>query len=110
MEKRTKKDEYKESLFDKRTYVNGETAIKPYWYLRNGVLHIRYNVDRCVKLTPSEIARLKVELTANSQDKQAILEKAWNLFTQFMGRDIIQDGIAELEKKIKELKENGCKD
>ena len=106
---KTKKEMYNESLFDKRTYINGETAIKPYYYFRNGSLHVRYTVDRCMKLTSNEVAKLKVDLTASPADKQSILEKAWNFFSLAVEREIILDGIADLEKQIKEFK-NGHKD
>ena len=104
MENRMKKDMYSSSLVDLRTYVNGETAMKPYYYFRNGLLHIRYNVDRCIELTPSEIAKLKVDLTSSGRDKQEVLADAWNFFTTCVEKPIIKDGIAELEKRIKEYK------
>lgn len=106
--KKTKKDIYNESLYDKRTYINGEIAIKPYYYLRNGLLHVRYTVDRCVELSSTEVAKLKVDLTANPADKQEVLARAWNFFTVTVGKAIIMDGIAELEKRIKGFK-NGYK-
>ena len=101
MENRIKKDMYNASPVDLRTYVNGETAMKPYYYFRNGLLHIRYNVDRCIELTPSESAKLKVELTSSSNDKQEVLAKAWNFFTTCVEKPVIQDGIAEVEKRLK---------
>lgn len=106
--KKTKKELYNESLFDLRTYVNGETAIKPYWYFRNGLLHVRYTVDRCVRLSDAEVAELKLQLTASPAEKQDILEKAWKFYTDYVQKTIINDGIAEIEKQIKELK-NGFK-
>lgn len=105
---KTRKEMYDESLFDKRTYINGETAIKPYYYFRNGSLHVRYTVDRCMKLSSSEVAKLKDALTASPAYKQSILKKAWNFFSVTVGREIIHDGIAELERQIKEFK-NGHK-
>lgn len=103
---RTKKDLYNESIIDLRTKVeigeDVETAMKPYYYFRNGLLHIRYTVDRCIELTPSETAKLKVDLTTSGKDKQEILAEAWNFFTTCVEKPIIRDGIAELEKKIKE--------
>lgn len=104
-EKKTKKQIYDESLFDLRTYVNGETAIKPYYYLRNGLLHVRYTVDRCVELSSTEIAQVKLDLTASPADKQGVLAKAWNFFTVTVGKAIIMDGIAELENRIKGSKD-----
>lgn len=106
-EKRTKKDEYNESLYDLRTYINGEIAIKPYYYLRNGLLHVRYTVDRCVELTSTEEAKAKVDITLKPEEKQNILAKLWTLISKQVGRPIIMDGIAELEKRIKGYKENG---
>lgn len=107
MENRMKKDMYNSSPIDLRTHINGETAIKPYYYFRNGLLHVRYGVDRCVELSPSEIAKLKVDMTTSGKDKQQILADAWNFFTTCVEKPIIKDGIVELEKRIKEYKENG---
>ena len=86
-----------------------ETAIKPFLFIKGNELHVRYTVDRCMKLTSSEVARLKDELTASPAHKQSILEKAWNFFSVTVGKAIIHDGIAELEKQIKEFKD-GHKD
>lgn len=104
MEKRTKKDEYNESLFDKRTYINGETAMKPYYYYRNGTLHVRYNVDRCIELSETESEALKKQMSENPVDKQGVLENAWSFFSMTVGKPVIHDGIQYLENKIKELK------
>ena len=103
-----KKDMYNNSILDLRTHICGETAIKPYYYMRNALLHVRYTVDRCVELTPSEVAKLKVDITANPEKKQQILEEMWSFLTLSVERKIIHDGIAELEKRIKEY-ENGLK-
>lgn len=91
-------------LNDKRVYVNGETAIKPYWYVRNGLLHIRYTVDRCIELSGWENERIKSEIT-DSTDKQKILEKHWKTLTDYVGKPIIMDGIAEIDRRIEKLKE-----
>lgn len=107
--KKTKKDIYNESLYDQRTYINGETAIKPYYYLRNGKLHVRYTVDRCVELSDSEVSMIKDDLTKNPADKQNILSKAWNFVIVCLQKTIIMDGIAELEKQIKGFKNGGHK-
>lgn len=104
MEKRTKKDEYNESILDKRTYINGETAMKPYYYYRNGTLHVRYNVDRCIELSETESEALKKQMSENPADKQGVLEKAWSFFSMTAGKPVIHDGIKHLENKIKELK------
>ena len=107
MFKKTKKDIYNESLYDKRTYINGETAIKPYYYLRNGKLHVRYTVDRCIELSHNEVEMLKREMTENPSDKQGVLAKNWNFLTVAVGKPIIMDGIAELDKQIKGFKNGG---
>lgn len=107
MEKKTRKEMYDESLFDLRTHINGETAIRPYYYFRNGTLHVRYAVDRCMKLTPSESNNLKAEMTLNPSDKQGVLEKAWKFYSDMVGKEVIFDGIAELEKQIMEYRKNG---
>ena len=98
----TKKDVYDNSILDLRTHICGETAIKPYYYMRNGLLHVRYTVDRCVELTPAEVTKLKVDITANPENKQKILEEMWNFLTVSVERKIIHDGIAEMERRIKE--------
>ena len=104
----TKKDTYNENpLVDMRTHINGETAIKPYYYLRCGVIHARYNVDRAMELSPSEVAKLKVEMTTG--DKQEVLAKAWNMFEKTVERPIIQDGIAFIDRRLKGA-ESGRKD
>lgn len=107
--RKTKKDMYREGIIDVRTYINGETAIKPYYYLRNGLLHVRYTVDRCMELSSVEATRVKMDLADRPYDKQGVLEKAWNFYSNTVGKDIIMDGIAELEKRMKEYKENGYK-
>ena len=108
----TKKDIYDSSPIDLRTHVkigdDDEIAMKPYYYFRNGYLHIRYKVDRCIKLSDAEAMRVKVSI-ASTYDKQTALAKAWNFFSTCLKRPIIRDGIAEVERRIKELEENGRK-
>ena len=110
MENRIKKDMYNASPVDMRTHVkigeDDEIAVKPYYYFRNGRLHIRYNVDRCVVLSNAESAQLKVSL-ASTFDKQTVLAKAWNFLTTCVKKEIIRDGIAEAEKVMKEYKPDG---
>lgn len=85
------------------TIINGETAIKPYYYMRNGVLHARYTVDRAVELSESEEKEIKERITLAPYNKQDILSKSWNLLTVYVGKPIIFDGIKAGEEKMKEL-------
>lgn len=101
----TKKDTYNENpLLDMRTHINGETAIKPYYYLRCGVLHARYTVDRATELTSTEVAKLKVDMATGG--KQEVLGKAWNFFEYTVGKPIIEDGIAYVDKRLKGAEKN----
>lgn len=102
----TKKELYDSSLYDMRTHVkvgeDDEIAIKPYYYLRNRLLHIRYTVDRCVELSEAEATEVKISL-ASIYDKQTALAKAWKFFTGNVEKPIIRDGVAEMERRIKEF-------
>lgn len=86
------------------TIVNGETAIKPYYYMRNGLLHVRYTVDRCVELSESEEKRIKEELAEEPFNKQAIFSRQWNFLTQYVGKAVHHDGIALCSERIKASK------
>jgi hypothetical protein len=95
------------------TIINGETAIKPYYYMRNGVLHARYTVDRAVELSESEEKELKDKISLEPYNKQAIFSKYWNLLTVYVRKTIIHDGLqAGLEKMsemTKKVQEDGFK-
>ena len=91
---------FKQNKSNSRVYVEGELAIKPYYYFRNGYLHIRYNVDRVIKLSETESAKLKLEMTANPADKQSVLAKAWNFFEKTVCKPVIHDGLKEIEKNV----------
>ena len=53
---------FNEIGMEDRCIVNGDTAIKPYYYMRNGLLHVRFTVDRCVELSKAEENQIKAEL------------------------------------------------
>lgn len=108
--KKTKKEEYRTNPFCKPVTINGETAIKPYFYLRNGYIHIRYTVDRCMKLSPSEVQELKEKITRDPSHKQDTLVDRWKFYSDCVGKEVIMDGIKELEKNMKGFAENRCKD
>lgn len=84
----------------KSIVINGDTAIKPYYYVRNGILHARYTVDRAVELTESEEVKVKAELTQDVVHKQDILARWWNLLTVMVGRAVLHDGIRAAEDKM----------
>ena len=90
---------FKQNKSNNQVYVEGELAIKPYYYFRNRYLHIRYNVDRVIKLSETESAKLKLEMTANPADKQSVLAEAWSFFEKTVGKPVIHDGLKEIEKK-----------
>ena len=101
----TKIDSYKENpLIDMRTHIHGETAIKPYYYLRCGALHARYTVDRAIELSSTEVAKLKVDMTTG--DKQEVLGKAWNFFENTVEKPIIEDGIVFADNRLKGAEKN----
>lgn len=109
MEKMTKKEMYGKGLPNVKTYIDGCTAIKPYWYIRGTAVHVRFILDKAIELSDSESARLKEELSANPSDKQEILKKAWSFYADCIGKPIIHDGIALADKKMEELRKNGYK-
>lgn len=99
-----------------KTYINNELAIKPYYYIRNGLLHVRYNVDRAIELSASEAAEIKIKLTENPALKQEILENMWNFFEKTVQKAIIQEGIKAGEDRTEKMTriylgdKNGFKD
>ena len=94
----------------KQTVIDRETAIKPYYYLRNGFLHVRYTVDRAVELSESEVQQIKNELGKKPYDKQGVLADSWNFLTKMACKTIIHDGIQNFVDRLKErAKNNGFK-
>ena len=86
-----------------RCIINGDIAIKPYYYLRNGLLHVRHTVDRAVDLSKEEALRIKAELDSDPANKQQILGREWNLQTVMNEKLILTDGIKAGEDRMKEL-------
>ena len=85
--------------------INGETAIKPYYYMRNGILHARYTVDRAVELSEREVYELKDKISLDPYNKQEVLARYWNLQTNCIGKTVIYDGVKAGEERMKELTE-----
>lgn len=99
--KKTKKDIYNESLYDQRTYINvnnNELDVmkeidrggKVYYYLRNGLLHVRYSVTRFIKMSDAELKELRERLS-KSNDKQQEMLSEWKFQT------------GNLEKEVKDV-------
>ena len=86
-----------------RCIINGDIAVKPYYYLRNGLLHVRHTVDRAVDLSKDEEMRIKGELDKAPAQKQQILGREWNLQTVTNGKPVIMDGIKAAEGRMDEL-------
>ena len=86
-----------------RCIINGDIAVKPYYYMRNGLLHVRHTVDRAVNLSKDEVTRIKEELTEAPAQKQQILGREWNLQTVMNEKPIIMDGIKAAEDRMYEL-------
>ena len=109
MQNKTKKQIYNESEYDLWIYINGELAIKPYYYYRNGFLHVRYLVDRCYELTKEEADELKKEIsyTNNPNDKQAVLAQTRQDCADNPDKEFIKDGITELERRFPHLQKDG---
>lgn len=88
--------------------ICGETVIKPYFYLRNGYLHVRYTVDKAIDLSKTEELKVKDEMTQTPYNKQKILKDTWNFLTGMVCKPVIEDGLAEVNRRLKERK-NGFK-
>ena len=50
----------------KNVYIDGLKVSKPYFYVRNGLLHVKGNFDKCMELSQSDVKRLKDMLQAAS--------------------------------------------
>lgn len=98
---KTKKEMYNESLIDKRTYINinnNELDVmkeidrggKAYYYLRNGLLHVRYSITRFVEMSDTELKELRERLS-KSKDKQQEMLAEWKFQT------------GNLEKEVKDV-------
>lgn len=79
-------------MHGERTVFNGRVAIKPYYYCKNGYLHVRYNIDDCVKLSSSEETRLQKEIKERPSYKQDIMAKEYNLQLTMLQKPVL-DGI-----------------
>jgi hypothetical protein len=87
--------------------IAGERAIKPLYYIRNGVLHARYNVDRAIELTQEDETEIKALLSLPEADKQNILSAKWKGLQN--SSTVIMDGISYAENRFcKKQCNNDC--
>lgn len=88
----------------KSVFVEGVKVSKPYFYVRNSLLHVKGNFDKCIELSQTEVERLKALLNQasyGSEEKQAILYSFWQFCEKELKKPVIQDGLSEIEKRIK---------
>ena len=86
----------------KNVYIDGVKVSKPYFYVRNGLLHVKGNFDKCMELSQSEVKRLKDILQSSyGEEKQDILYSFWQFCEKELKKPVIQDGLSEIEKRIK---------
>lgn len=88
----------------KNVYIEGVKVSKPYFYVRNGLLHVKGNFDKCIELSQAEEQNLKDRLNNASygaEEKQDVLYEFWQLCEKELGKPVIQDGLREIERRIK---------
>ena len=74
--------------------------IKPYYFLRDKVLHVRYNVDEAMKLSDAEADRIKAELDEGGAGcKQDVLARNWQVFEGAVGKETF-DGTRYANEKM----------
>lgn len=80
-----------------RVAVDGNIAIKPYFYIRNKNLHVRFTCDKCVELTDSELSSLYKRLDEHPESKQDIFAEVWSVVANLNERPV-KDGIKTADK------------
>lgn len=94
-----------ELLKSKRLIVNGDVAIKPYLYVRNKMLHVRFTSDKCVALTKAEESELYRRLTEHPEKKQEILAEFWSMTASMIERPVY-DGIQVADRLMDEKRQS----
>ena len=80
-----------------RVAVEGNIAIKPYFYVRNKNLHVRFTCDKCVELTDAEMERLFEQIDRHPEKKQVIYAEMWSVVANLNERPV-KDGIKTADK------------
>ena len=82
-----------------RVIVEGNVAIKPYFYVRGKHLHVKFSSDKCVELTDNELHAVYQKLTEHPEKKQDILEDMWSLVANIDNRPLL-DGVKVADKNM----------
>lgn len=91
----------------RNVYVEGVKVSKPYFYVRNGLLHVKGNFDKCIELSQAEVQNLKDRLNSCSygaEEKQEVLYAFWQFCEKELKKTVIRDGLLEIERRIKNNK------
>ena len=75
-----------------RVIVDGNVAIKPYFYVRGKHLHVKFSCDKCIELTDNELRALYQKLTDRPEKKQEIFEEMWSIVANLDNRPTL-DGV-----------------
>lgn len=81
---------------------NGRAIIKPYYYIRNGVIHNRYTLDDCMELSKKEANELYEAITNDPLRKQEILEQAYKKFLEAGEKEVL-DSVLRMNDMQKEF-------
>lgn len=88
-----------------RVVVEGDVAIKPYLYVRNKNLHVRFTCDKCVELTEAELSSLYKRLDEHPESKQDIFAEVWSVVANLNERPV-KDGISTADKIMEAKRTN----
>ena len=94
-----------EAIKLKRLIVDGNVAIKPYLYVRNKMLHVRFTIDKCIALTDTEEKELYKRLSEHPEKKQEILAEYWSVTANMIERPIY-DGIKVADRFMDKKRQN----
>jgi hypothetical protein len=88
-----------------RVVVDGNVAIKPYLYIRNKNLHVRFTCDKCVELTDAELSTLYKRLNEHPESKQDIFAEVWSVVANLNERPV-KDGIKVADRLMDEKRQS----
>ena len=82
-----------------RVIVDGNVAIKPYFYIRNKHLHVRFTSDKCVPLTDTELEKVYKSLDEHPENKQEVFAEMWSIVANLLDRPLY-DGVKVADKIV----------